>query len=128
MKTKNLSQRIEERLSKDKTNQRALNKAAILALKNEIYNAANDGWSYHQIWLTLHDEGSIKVTYQTFLNQVKKYVNTVKIVNTEKPDAGTKEGTEEQKINQERGNNRNISKSPIKEFKFNATPNKEDLL
>lgn len=72
---KKLSERIAERLEREKSNTRVVNKAAILALKNDIKEARDVGWSLRQIWLTLSEEKKIKVTYQAFCKQVKDYLD-----------------------------------------------------
>lgn len=51
------------------------NKVEFLALREEISEALEKGWSLTAIWETLHDEGSFTATYNTFRLYVLKYLN-----------------------------------------------------
>lgn len=50
-------------------------KVEFLALREEISEALEKGWSLTAIWETLHDEGSFTATYNTFRLYVLKYLN-----------------------------------------------------
>lgn len=55
------------------------NKVEFLALKDDISEALEKGWSVIAIWETLRDEGSFTATYNTFRLYVLKYLNSQKI-------------------------------------------------
>lgn len=54
------------------------NKVEFLALREEISEALEKGWSVTAIWETLRDEGSFTATYNTFRLYVLKYLNSQK--------------------------------------------------
>lgn len=70
---KSLSMRIAERMSKKAANAGGQNRAAFLALKPDIEEALGDRWPIKSIWETLHAEGKIRFSYQSF----RKYVNAL---------------------------------------------------
>ncbi|MCW8445291.1 TraK family protein [Fluoribacter gormanii] len=51
------------------------NKVAFLAMREDISEALEKGWSITIIWETLRDEGSFTATYNTFRLYVLKYLN-----------------------------------------------------
>lgn len=51
------------------------NKVAFLALREDISEALEKGWSITIIWETLRDEGKFTATYNTFRLYVLKYLN-----------------------------------------------------
>ncbi|MCG7556060.1 MULTISPECIES: TraK family protein [Pseudoalteromonas] len=115
---KKLTERIAERIKKQKPSAKALNKAKLLSLKPDIKEALADGWSKAQIWGTLHDEGKIEVTYQSFCAQVKKYI--------EQPDAMISKPKTTSPIA-----SNEVTKHVVKKpagFEFSAEAKKEDLL
>lgn len=85
--------------------------------------AFDDGWSVKSIWETLHEEGKITFSYQSFRN----YVNSIiyPSVTTEVPEVLNP-------ISKDEGNNstvRNTTKSEKQPgFVFNPIPNKEELV
>ncbi|PTN12450.1 TraK family protein [Nitrosomonas aestuarii] len=48
---------------------------AFIALKPDIEQALQDGWTVRQVWNTLHDEGKIKCSYQWFRTLVNRHIN-----------------------------------------------------
>lgn len=70
---KSLSMRIAERMSKKAASAGGQNRAAFLALKPDIEEALGDRWPIKSIWETLHAEGKIRFSYQSF----RKYVNAL---------------------------------------------------
>lgn len=50
------------------------NKVEFLALKDDISEALEKGWSVTAIWETLRDEGSFTATYNTFRLYILKYL------------------------------------------------------
>lgn len=118
---KKLSERIAERVSKSKNaSPQALNTAAFIALKSDIVDALNDGWSARTVWETLQAEGKISFSYQAF----RGYIN--KLILKEKKSVITdNEHTETATITVPLKKDK-TPKMP-KAFHFEATPNKEDL-
>ena len=107
---KSLSARIAERARGQVPDQKGKNRAAFLAHRDDIRHALNDGWAVKVIWATLKDEGKIAFSYQAFTGYVKRLIPPKTAV---QPKHTTS------------------SSAPIptsKEFTFNSTPNKEELL
>jgi len=114
-----LTERIAARKLKKKPSQAAINKALFLALKEEIKEAMGDGHNIYCIWETLHEEGKLKFSYETFRKYVKRIIRShsdsanqqIEVVakNTENTNTVTKESFE------------------IPSFKHNPIPNKEEL-
>ena len=70
-KGEKLSVRIAAREVAKKPSPYAINRAAFLALRQDIKDAMADGWNVMSIWETLHDEGKVSFGYEAF----RKYVN-----------------------------------------------------
>ena len=71
--TKALSERIALFTDKHKnTGKQFL--PVFIALKSDIEQALQDGWTVHQVWITLHDEGKIKCSYQWFRTLVNRHI------------------------------------------------------
>ncbi|MDD2660669.1 MAG: TraK family protein [Methylococcales bacterium] len=70
-KTLRLTERIAVRASTKKPTEGAKNRAAFLALRDEIKESLSDRWSIKIIWETLYEEKKISFSYQAF----RKYVN-----------------------------------------------------
>ncbi|MCW3657679.1 TraK family protein [Burkholderia cenocepacia] len=68
---KSLSERIAERARDKAVVTPHSNRAVVLALRSDIQQAVNDGWSVLAIYQTLHDEGRLTFSYQAF----RRYVN-----------------------------------------------------
>ncbi|HCE5426390.1 TPA: TraK family protein [Legionella pneumophila] len=64
------------------------NKVEFLALREDISEALEKGWSITVIWETLRDEGSFTATYNTFRLYILKYLNG------QKPGYSPKESVE----------------------------------
>lgn len=107
---KTLSARISERVRSQVPNQKAKNRAAFLAHRDDIRQALDDGWAVKVIWATLKDEGKITFSYQAFTG----YVN--RLIAPKEPKPPRHDTTA--------ARTRSISK----DFTFNSTPNKEELL
>ncbi|VEB39301.1 protein TraK [Legionella sainthelensi] len=98
------------------------NKVEFLALREDISEALEKGWSITVIWGTLRDEGSFTATYNTFRLYILKYLN------------GQKSGYS-QKETVENRSKKLIEKHSIKRkaacitsFTFNPKPNPDELL
>ncbi|OCG28961.1 hypothetical protein A9G45_01350 [Gilliamella sp. HK2] len=108
--TKNLSQRIAEKVRNKKNTKKAKNRGDFLVHKTDIEQAIIDGWSVKIIWETLVDEKKISVSYPAFNNYVNKLIN---------------KKTREKITNIEKNLNKN---QRVDGFNFNSNPNKEDLI
>jgi hypothetical protein len=67
-----LEQIIED--SKKSPIKKDINRAAVLALRVEIKEALDQGWSMKKIWKVLHDRGSISFSYQAFTVYVNRLI------------------------------------------------------
>src|SRR5882672_1948276 len=65
-----LSKRISHFVRATPARHRGLGRAAVIALREDIRTALDDGWSVMDIWRTLHAEGSIKIGYHSFRRHV----------------------------------------------------------
>lgn len=63
---KNLSERIADSALKSSTGRNDRNRAAFILVRGDVSNAVENGYSLLSIWETLHEEGRISYTYQTF--------------------------------------------------------------
>lgn len=109
-----LSDRIAKRARDKPRSAPRSNRAVVLALRNDIQCALNDGWSVLAIYQTLADEGRVTFSYQAF----RRYVNQIHLGRAKetgyKPSTPRRVGTK--------------TASGPGGFTFNAAPNKEDLL
>lgn len=98
------------------------NKVAFLALKNEISEALEKGWSYTAIWETLFDEGSFTASYNTFRLYIVKYLNG------QKPGYSFKDSLTYR--NKKAAVNHTVIKKPasMPGFTYNPNPKIEDLI
>ncbi|MCW8444704.1 TraK family protein [Fluoribacter gormanii] len=97
------------------------NKVEFLALREDISEALEKGWSITVIWETLRDEGSFTATYNTFRLYVLKYLNGQKPVYSQKESVEVE--TKNPAVNSSK--KKDIS---IPSFKYNPIPNIKDLL
>lgn len=116
---------IETAITRDQSPKRTSarkSKVEFLALREDISEALEKGWSVTAIWDTLHDEGSFTATYNTFRLYVLKYLN------------GQLSGySQKDSIDQRHKKqvNKPISKEktdPIPFFTYNPIPDPEKLL
>ena len=105
--SKNLEQRIADRIGRETPRTRGAGRAAFLALKGEIQTALTAGWSSKDIWKTLHEEGKVQVTYQAFNRYVQRFIR-----GTRQPARKSLE----------------TSVRPKAGFALNPSPNKEDIV
>ena len=119
--TKSLSERIAERVNGvSKHSAVTRNRAAFMAVKEEVRQALDDGWCRKLIWETLKEEGKIPFEYQTFLRMTKKTGLDIQVNEDEKIDPKGKDET--------------VTNNPIKAsgalagFNFDANAKKEDII
>ncbi|MCW8385510.1 TraK family protein [Fluoribacter dumoffii] len=97
-------------------------KVEFLAMREDISEALEKGWSIIVIWETLRDEGSFTATYNTFRLYVLKYLN------------GQKSGYSQKDINVQQPKRLAVNQdkerkpSAMPSFTFNPIPNLEELL
>lgn len=80
---KSLSARVQERAQR--VSPAARNRAQIVALRHEIEQAMNDGWTLAMIWSTLQEEGMIQFGYETFRAHVRKLVRPLSETRPDSP-------------------------------------------
>ncbi len=113
---------IDTVIIREQSPKRTKSKVEFLALREEISEALEKGWSLTAIWETLHDEGSFTATYNTFRLYVLKYLN------------GQLSGySQKDSIDQRHKKqvNKPVSKKktdPIPSFTYNPIPDPEKLL
>ncbi len=126
---KRLSERIADRVVKKKPSRNAQNRAAFLALRQDIKEALADGWPVKTIWETLHEEGKVTFGYQAF----RGYVNRLILASTDKSEQAGGGGDDRKEKGGESDSQTTddsssaVKKSEMKGFVFNPVPNKEDL-
>ena len=132
-KGEKLSVRIAAREVTKKPSPYAINRAAFLALRQDIKDAMADGWNVMSIWETLHDEGKVSFGYESF----RKYVNrlillptTTVLMSSELEEANVqKEATVETRQQSMKPLPKNTAAQPPQNggFVFDPEPKKEDL-
>lgn len=68
--SESLSTRIARFVQTQPARRSGKGRAAVIALRTEIRDAVNDGWSVRLIWQTLHAEGAVQVGYHAFRRYV----------------------------------------------------------
>jgi hypothetical protein len=127
-----LSARIATREVTKKPSPYAINRAAFLALRQDIKDAMADGWNVMSIWETLHDEGKVSFGYEAF----RKYVNRLILLPPTKVLATEIEEVSSQKEPAVETGQQSMKPLPKKTtaqphqhggFVFDPEPKKEDL-
>ncbi|MFO9585657.1 TraK family protein [Legionella pneumophila serogroup 1] len=109
------------KLSPQRTNARK-NKVEFLALREDISEALEKGWSVTIIWETLRDEGRFTATYNTFRLYVLKYLNG------QKPGYLPKEAIEQQPKGIVDNQAKEKKPTDTPSFTFSLIPNLKELL
>jgi hypothetical protein len=124
-----LSQRIAQRAQTKKPTQQGKNRAAFLAVRDDVQNALNDGWSVKTIWETLREEGRIQFGYDAFMGYVKR------LIRSGQPTAPTRDASSTVLPSEKRDQGKPAPEAAAKKadnaiggFTFDPSPNKEDLL
>ena len=123
---KKLSVRIAERTGRKTPSRNGTNRAAFLALRDDVKQALDDGWPVKAIWETLHEEGKITFSYPAFCRYVKRLV-VGRRLEIGRDAAARKKGKREPKRAGLNAVNNN-STAGLPSFTFNSTPKKEDLI
>lgn len=112
---KTLSERIAERARGKSACAPHSNRAIVLALRKDIQQAFDDGWSILAVYQTLYDEGRVTFSYQAF----RRHVNRLLLGKTEpkkhRPTQPPKPVTAP-------------TVKPIQRLVFNASPNAKELI
>lgn len=134
---KSLSDRIAERMSARQPTGAGKNRAAFLALRNDVKKALDDGWPVKVIWETLRDEGKITFGYDAFIGYVNRLVRSTDATAPEPVPPSADQAKGEKPTQQEEGSKAKKPQAPemkksepagIAGFNYNPKPNKEDLL
>jgi hypothetical protein len=122
---KSLSERIATRSLKKKPSRSAQNRAAFLALREEIKKALDDGWPVKSIWETLVEEGKISFSYQAF----RGYTNRLILSADHQPEKPSTPKEEQNKQAEKTASVEASKKKPTisKGFSYNPIANKEEL-
>lgn len=127
---KRLTERIAALQQAQKPTRAGQNRAAFLALRDDIKEALDDGWPVKTVWQTLREEGKISFGYDAFISYVNQLIRT-----TEKPTV-TPVPAPKVPPKPAKPDSRAIATPPPKPeaptissgFNFNPTPNKQDLV
>jgi hypothetical protein len=107
-----LEDRIAERIARESLPNRHAQRAAFLALKEDVGRAITAGWTVKDIWRTLRAENRIQVSYQAFTTYVNRFIR----------EPSAKPAPESP--------GKPAQPPPIRQsgFIFNPTPKKEDIV
>ena len=119
---KGLSERIAARVKARKPTRGGLNRAAFLAVRDDVTAAHEDGWSTKDIWDTLHAEGKISFGYEAFLGYTKRLVLA-------KSERGSRTATQTPPATSAGKKAKpDVLTGGVGGFKYEAKPNKKDIL
>jgi hypothetical protein len=124
---KRLSARIAERTGRKTPSRHGKNRAAFLAVRDDVKEAIDDGWPIKEIWETLYEEGKVSFSYETF----RTYVNRLIVGRQLEIGRGSLAGKKERRNGKpDLAGVQSVDKKStagIRVFTFNSTPKKEDL-
>ena len=125
---KSLSERIAARAVNKKPfeSNRNQNRAIFLALRSDIIQALNDGWSVKSIWETLHEEGKVTFGYPAFWSYTNRLIRTPPN-NPQKQLANDSDNLTKKTREPAKKAALETKDAEISGFTFNPTPKKEDL-
>lgn len=98
------------------------NKVAFFALKDDISEALEKGWSVTAIWETLRDEGSFIASYNTFRLYIMEYLNG------QKPGYSQKDSAEYRHKQQVKNHSEKKKNDSMASFTYNPIPNIDELI
>jgi hypothetical protein len=116
--------RIAERAARGTPCRNAKNRAAFLAVRDDVKHAIDDGWPVNTIWQTLHEEKKIAFSYQAF----RIYVNRLIRLETERSRVARKEGRMGKGDQPGAHSVDKKSTTAVRGFTFDSAPKKEDLI
>jgi len=121
---KSLSDRIAFRASTKNPSQAGKNRAAFLAVRDDVRHAMSDGWPVKLIWETLREEGKITFSYDAFNGYVNRLIRGTE---TTEPSSANPPSAKSVKTDTRAQKTAPKPVQPIGGFHFNPTPNKEEL-
>lgn len=124
---KRLSARIAERTGRKTPSRGGKNRAAFLAVRDDVKEAIDDGWPVKEIWETLYEEGKVSFSYETFRTYVNRLIRAKRLETERDRVAGKDAGGGKSDQGSVRPVHKN-STAGLPSFTFNPTPNKDDLL
>lgn len=116
---------------KRNTRPRSIARVTFLAMKKDIKEAIENGYSMLLIWEHLRETGKLAVSYNTFTQYVNRYITKAK---TPQPSLEKAKQEAAAKINTAAIEKKKATpvEKPVREkgtgFNFNPTPNPEELL
>jgi hypothetical protein len=72
--SESLSKRVAQFMQSRPARRSGKARATVIALREQIRDALNDGWSVKVVWQTLHAEGAVQVGYHAFRRHVAELV------------------------------------------------------
>jgi hypothetical protein len=120
-----LSQRIAEHAKTKAPTVAGKNRAAFLAVREEVKGALDDGWPIKTVWETLREEGKIEFGYDAFIRYVDRLIGPRKQPEIAAASLPTPAATD--KSNAEAGVRRGTAPE-IHGFHFQSSPKREDLV
>ena len=125
---KSLSERIAARAASNKPSRRAQNRGAFLALRSEVEQALDDGWPVKTIWETLHQEGKVTFSYQSFRGYANRLILSRGQAAQRAPMADKALRPAAGATSQALGDRTAQQAAGIGGFRFESEPRKEELL
>jgi len=122
---KRLSARIAERTGRKTPSRHGMNRAAFLALRDDVKQALDDGWPIKEIWETLHEEAKIAFSYTVFCRYVKRLIVRPPL------QMGSMAAGKKRKREPEPEPSKPVAKNStagIRGFTWNPIPNEDDLI
>ncbi|HAU1199862.1 TPA: TraK family protein [Legionella pneumophila] len=119
---KSLAENITSSKQSQHTTNTRKHKVEFLAMREDISEALEKGWSITIIWETLREEGSFTATYNTFRLYVLKYLNGQKSGYSQK-DANVQQP---KRLAENQDKEKKPTTMPL--FNFNPIPNLKELL
>lgn len=116
-----LIERVALRLQKRDRSARTVNRAFVIAHKEEIREALEGGFSIKDVWETLSEEGAVPFSYQAF----RRHVNGT-ILNS-KPSSKTAQSSPAKPAPMSSSPSKSKQSAGIPGFTFDPNPNRKDL-
>jgi hypothetical protein len=116
-----MAKSLSERIAAGVNTKSAQNRAAFLALREEIAQARRDGWPIKNIWETLHKEDKITFGYESFTLYVKRFIPPDPL-----PNSGSVAKSKPPAV--ERSKEKETKTTTMEGFSYNPNPDKEALI
>jgi hypothetical protein len=124
---KRLSARIAAWTGRKTPSHGGKNRAAFLAVRDDVREAINDGWPVIAIWGTLYEEGKVSFSYETFRMYVNRLIRAKRLETELRRVAGKEEGRGKSDQASVRPVDHN-STAGIRGLTWNPIPNNDDLI